>query len=87
MLETKRLRMAALLMQGLSIDELNELTTLLLEERQEWHTQQLEIFNIPVVSNNEMAVCDALYHKHICLSSMKYRYCPHCGKPLSQTDC
>ena len=39
------------------------------------------------VSNNEMAVCDALYHKHVCLSSMKYLYCPHCGKPLSQTDC
>jgi len=39
------------------------------------------------VSNNEVAVCDELYHKHVCFSSMKYRYCPHCGKALSQTDC
>jgi len=49
MTEEKRLRMASLLMKGLSVDKLSELTTLLLEERYEWHQQQLKILNIPVV--------------------------------------
>jgi len=59
MTEEKRLRMASLLMKGLSVDKLSELTTLLLEERYEWHQQQLKILNIPVVNvslphNNEI---------------------------------
>ena len=54
----------------------------------------VKLFAMPDISNNEawvlsdgVAVCDELYHNHVCLSSIRYMYCPHCGEALKQTDC
>jgi len=49
MVEEKRLRLGALLLQGLTVDEAQELTTLLIEEREEWYlNKQNEVKNIDI---------------------------------------
>ena len=42
MTEEKRTKLAVLLMKGLVIDEYNELTALLIEEREEWHKAEVK---------------------------------------------
>jgi hypothetical protein len=55
MTEVKRLRLLALLSKGLVIDELTELTNLLLEERNEWHKTKVKNLGLFDVSKRS---CD-----------------------------
>lgn len=57
MIQEKRMRLAVLLLQGLTIDEFAELTTLLKEERQEWFDKEVKKLNLPVVVGQSEQLC------------------------------
>ena len=73
--EEKRLRLAALLLQGLTVDEAQELTTLLIEEREEWYVKkQNEVKNLTI---SDVRRCVTFYPDTTTTSATK---CKFCGK-------
>jgi len=64
----KKERFAVLLLKGLTIDEVSELTSLIKEERLEWHKQEVKKLAIHDVSNcaylkHELEVTDQLLNE------------------------